>query len=103
MAPMSNVLTSRDDELDMPTRALSTLSMWLYGSETQVRLKRPCSIGDTVVRVGAHAHRDEYTENGGEDSTYPLDIEQRKQILYISFCIRRYFALCRWHHSRQLL
>lgn len=59
MAPTPIALTSRDDELDMPTRALSTLSMWLYGSETQVRLKRPCSRGGAVVWVSAHVDQDE--------------------------------------------
>lgn len=72
VAPTSIVLTSRDDELDMPTRALSTLSMWLYGSETQVRLNRPCSRGRAVVRVGAHVCQDRDVEKKGMDSSYPF-------------------------------
>lgn len=47
--------TSGDDEVDMPTRALRTLSMWLYGSDTHVKLNSPCHGAEVCGKASATA------------------------------------------------
>lgn len=73
------MLTSRDDELDTPTRALSTLSMWLYGSETQVRLKSPCAQSDRSQ--GAETHMTHWLHNAGGRSRTQLVFRFAEQVI----------------------